>query len=67
MASSEHVVPCPSCRQPCLHSAANPWRPFCSKRCRGVDLGAWANEAYRVPAQSPPDAEADPAADEPRH
>jgi hypothetical protein len=28
----------------------NPWRPFCSERCRGVDLGAWADERYRVAA-----------------
>ncbi|MGB7988118.1 MAG: DNA gyrase inhibitor YacG, partial [Candidatus Methylophosphatis roskildensis] len=25
------------------------WRPFCSERCRNIDLGAWATEEYRVP------------------
>jgi endogenous inhibitor of DNA gyrase (YacG/DUF329 family) len=36
----------------------NPWRPFCSERCRIIDLGNWASEAYRVPAapEAPPDA-----------
>ena len=29
--------------------AASRWRPFCSERCRTIDLGAWAAEAYRVP------------------
>ncbi len=47
-------VPCPTCRGPSLFSAANRWRPFCSERCAGVDLGAWASEAFRVPA-APPD------------
>jgi uncharacterized protein len=47
-------VPCPRCRQPSLFAPSNPWRPFCSERCRSADLGAWANESYRVPAESPP-------------
>ena len=62
------TVACPTCRQPSRYGPDNPWRPFCSERCRGIDLGAWASEAYRVPAQSPPDGEAAdrPPAD-PRH
>jgi endogenous inhibitor of DNA gyrase (YacG/DUF329 family) len=60
-------VSCPSCRQPSLYGPSNPWRPFCSERCRNVDLGAWASEEYRVPAQQPPDTAADPATGEPRH
>ena len=28
---------------------ANPYRPFCSERCKMIDLGAWATESYRVP------------------
>lgn len=41
-------VPCPSCRGPALFHASNPWRPFCSQRCRGTDLSAWATEQFRV-------------------
>lgn len=52
----ERRVICPGCRQPTLFGPSNRWRPFCSERCRNGDLGAWANEDYRVPAQSPPDA-----------
>ena len=37
----------------------NPWRPFCSERCRSVDLGAWASESYRV--EAPPSASDDEA------
>lgn len=40
--------PCPRCRQPAIWEG-NPYRPFCSERCRLIDLGAWASEDYRVP------------------
>jgi endogenous inhibitor of DNA gyrase (YacG/DUF329 family) len=43
------TVPCPRCGQPAPFTAANPWRPFCTERCRLIDLGNWAAENYRVP------------------
>ena len=46
---------CPICRRP----AVPDFRPFCSKRCREVDLGRWIEGAYRIP-----DDEALPGADE---
>jgi uncharacterized protein len=49
------MVPCPACKAPALFSAGNPYRPFCSARCKGHDFGAWANEAYRVGTSPPPD------------
>jgi uncharacterized protein len=30
-------------------ASANSHRPFCSERCKTIDLGAWANESYRIP------------------
>jgi len=51
----ERLVPCPGCRQPTPFTPANRWRPFCSERCRALDLGAWATESYRVAAEAPPD------------
>lgn len=27
----------------------NAWRPFCSERCKLIDLGQWASESYRIP------------------
>ncbi|GMV46215.1 MAG: hypothetical protein AMXMBFR66_16130 [Pseudomonadota bacterium] len=51
----ERVVTCPACRGPALFAPGNRWRPFCSERCRSVDLGAWASERFRVPAESAPD------------
>lgn len=49
------MVPCPACKAPALFSPANPYRPFCSARCQGHDFGSWANEAYRVGSNPPPD------------
>ena len=43
-------VRCPACGGPAWYDADNPWRPFCSERCRTHDLGAWASESYRVEA-----------------
>ena len=48
-------VPCPSCKGPSLFGPGNPWRPFCSQRCRSADLGAWASEKFRVAAPEPAD------------
>lgn len=53
----ERLVPCPTCRAPAPFGERNPWRPFCSARCRSVDLGAWASEGYRVAAEPAEDAE----------
>ena len=49
------IVKCPTCKVPVEWTPANPYRPFCSERCRLIDLGEWANEAYSVPATSMPD------------
>ena len=32
---------------------ASKWRPFCSERCKNIDLGDWASERYRVPTAEP--------------
>ena len=48
---SARGVPCPTCGKTALFAPANPFRPFCSDRCRTKDLGAWASEQYRIPAK----------------
>jgi endogenous inhibitor of DNA gyrase (YacG/DUF329 family) len=48
------VVACPQCGQEVAWSAESPFRPFCSERCKMIDLGQWASENYRVPADEPP-------------
>jgi endogenous inhibitor of DNA gyrase (YacG/DUF329 family) len=45
------TVPCPTCGKKAVLEPWNPWRPFCSERCRTVDLGAWASESYRIPGK----------------
>jgi len=42
---------CPQCQQSTVWSG-NPDRPFCSERCRLIDLGAWIDENYRIPTVS---------------
>lgn len=54
-AGSPRTVSCPVCGTKCAFEPWNPWRPFCSERCRTTDLGGWASEAYRVPGK--PDTE----------
>jgi len=44
------VVKCPICHQEVAWQD-NPHRPFCSPRCRTIDLGAWAVDSYRIPAE----------------
>jgi len=46
-------VRCPSCGEMHTYSTDNPYRPFCSKGCKAIDLGAWASEQYRVEAKPP--------------
>jgi uncharacterized protein len=45
---------CPQCRQKTSWED-NPWKPFCSERCKMIDLGRWATEEYRVPMNETPD------------
>ena len=47
------VVTCPHCGKAVEWRIENRYRPFCSERCKQIDLGAWANEEYRVPSADP--------------
>ncbi|MFX1679662.1 DNA gyrase inhibitor YacG [Mitsuaria sp. CC2] len=44
------IVPCPTCGGDSLFAPTNIWRPFCSERCRQIDLGHWSDESFRVAA-----------------
>lgn len=39
---------CPQCGKVLEYSLDNPSRPFCSSRCKLIDLGAWAEERYAI-------------------
>jgi len=43
------TVSCSACGGPSVYAASNPYRPFCCSRCKGMDLGAWASEQFRLP------------------
>lgn len=51
------IVECPTCGKKVAWSRDNKFRPFCSERCKQIDLGAWAEEKYKIPAETPPDAD----------
>jgi endogenous inhibitor of DNA gyrase (YacG/DUF329 family) len=44
---------CPLCQKPTEHA----FRPFCSQRCKQVDLGRWFQETYRIPSEEEEDLE----------
>ena len=47
-------VKCPTCQRE-IDWAQSPFRPFCSERCRLIDLGAWLTEKHAIPAEPAPD------------
>lgn len=51
MGSAPRAAKCPLCRKP----ADGKFRPFCSVRCRDVDLHRWLGGAYVIPVAPDPD------------
>lgn len=51
MSDSLTIVRCPTCRAPVRWEPASVYRPFCSERCKLIDLGQWAEEGFRLPAE----------------
>ncbi|HRO57838.1 MAG TPA: DNA gyrase inhibitor YacG [Burkholderiaceae bacterium] len=49
-------VDCPTCGRKVPFTPESRWRPFCSERCKSVDLGAWASERYRISGDARDDA-----------
>lgn len=44
-------IKCPRCGKKNTWKSNNPYRPFCSERCKLIDLGKWADEEYKIPSQ----------------
>ncbi|MFA5530318.1 MAG: DNA gyrase inhibitor YacG [Thiohalomonadaceae bacterium] len=42
-------VKCPTCGKPVVWAPEQRWRPFCSERCKLIDLGEWAAERHVIP------------------
>ena len=45
-------VPCPRCGALAPYAPENPWRPFCSERCKVIDLGGWFDETNAIPGEA---------------
>lgn len=45
-------MPCPHCGERVKWTQRNPWRPFCSERCKLIDFGDWADERHRIPEEA---------------
>lgn len=50
--ASKDSTSCPTCKRAVLPRAENPCFPFCSGRCKAVDLGRWLGGEYRIPVTS---------------
>lgn len=60
------TVHCPNCDRPVEWSERFPYRPFCSKRCKLIDLGGWFDGSNHIPGPELEDesiSELDPHAD----
>jgi len=53
-AMKPRIVRCPACGGDSVYAQSNPFRPFCSERCKNMDLGSWASESFRVPEDEDP-------------
>lgn len=51
MAEKYKKVACPTCNKVVEWRPENAWRPFCSERCKMIDLGEWADEKFKLPVQ----------------
>jgi endogenous inhibitor of DNA gyrase (YacG/DUF329 family) len=51
---SPTLVKCPTCRRQ-IDWSKSEFRPFCSDRCRLIDLGAWLTEKHAIPGDAPAD------------
>jgi len=48
------TVKCPTCGRPVPWTAEQVHKPFCSERCRLIDLGEWVMEEKRIPGEPLP-------------
>lgn len=45
------TIQCPTCSKEIVWSDKEASRPFCSERCKLIDLGEWASESHRIPGE----------------
>jgi len=62
--SPDRIAACPHCGTSTRLDSRNPWRPFCSERCKLIDLGDWLSGRYSIPVREEEPADSEPT--EPR-
>jgi len=45
-------ITCPTCKKKTDYDLENDFRPFCSNKCKLIDLGSWAAEEFSIPGSS---------------
>ena len=50
--NNQHKIICPNCGNKNTWRSENKFRPFCSDRCKLIDLGDWASEKHQIPGES---------------
>ena len=58
--SEIETVKCPHCGKRVAWTEASKWKPFCSERCRLIDLGDWLSERNILTGDASPDDEDQP-------
>jgi endogenous inhibitor of DNA gyrase (YacG/DUF329 family) len=53
--AAKAAKPCPICGKPSAEAS----KPFCSERCRDVDLNRWLSNSYAIPASTDDDEDAE--------
>ena len=51
--SKAPLVSCPTCKTEVVWHASSHWKPFCSERCKLIDLGEWFDEKHRIADDDP--------------
>ena len=62
--ATPRTVKCPQCGTSVDWSPTSRWRPFCSERCKMIDLGAWASDGYRIETPEAPESSEKPPRDD---
>ena len=65
--TNTRFVGCPTCGQQVPWTRDSRWRPFCSERCRLIDLGEWLEETHRISEPAGVDLPPDPEPSSKRH
>ena len=61
--TQSHTLPCPICKTPVASQAPDKPAtfPFCSDRCKLIDLGRWLGGKYQIPVEEPDESDVDPS------